>query len=199
MPRIEGPLKAAETAVLAVNMTNAFWPEGADHVCSFIAECKNKGVRTVYASVAFRADGIDRTENMRRVYGSDTLIQGTRDTQLLDALIPDEEDIFVTMRSISPFHDTDLEIVLRCSGIKNLIIVGARTDCECFSAARDAFNRDLTVIVLEDMTQTFGQKSYYVQDDGFTPHDYHVQFLNNLFMVMNADIQQSEQALRIIK
>ncbi len=139
------------------------------------------------------------TANMQKVYGKDNLIYGTDNVQLVSGFAPDTDDIFIKMCSISPFFDTDLEIVLRCTGIKNIIIVGARTDCECFSAARDAFNRDLNVVVVEDMTQTFGQKSYYHADDGFKPRDYHVQFLNNLFMVMNADIRQSNDVLSIIK
>jgi len=198
MPRIEGKLKAKETAVLAVNMINGFWPDGADHILDMIARCKEKGVRTVYAGLAFRKDQKDKTENMRRVYG-DGFVEGTQQSRLLSGIQPDEEDILIRMRNISAFYDTDLEIVLRCSGIKNLIIVGSRTDCECFVSARDAFNRDLQVIVVADMTATGGQKDYYKGKEHFTPRDYHVQFLNNLFMVMNADILESKKVLEMIE
>lgn len=203
MPRIEGRLDSSETAVLAINLTNAFWREAPLYLCEnigdFLTVCREKEVRIIYAENEYREDEKDKTVNMKKVYGEGKLIENTEDTQICRYFQPQEEDTFIRMNSMSAFFNTDLEIVLRCCGIKTIIILGARTDCECFISARDAFYRDYQVIVASDLTISGEHRDFYHNETIFSSQDYHVAFLNNLFTVMNADILKREEILNKIE
>jgi nicotinamidase-related amidase len=52
----------------------------------------------------------------------------------------------------SAFYNTDLETVLRCLNIEDLVISGIMTNLCCESTARDAYFRDYRVFFLADAT-----------------------------------------------
>lgn len=67
-----------------------------------------------------------------------------------DAVKPLDGEPMVLKRRISPFHGTDLDLLLRTLNVDRVALAGVATDLVVLAAARDAHDRDYGVEVLED-------------------------------------------------
>lgn len=74
------------------------------------------------------------------------------------APLPNEKVIF--KHRYSAFYNTDLETVLRCLKIEELVISGIMTNLCCESTARDAYYRDFKVFVLADGTGSINEEMH---------------------------------------
>jgi ureidoacrylate peracid hydrolase len=63
---------------------------------------------------------------------------------------PAPGDHRVVKHKYDAIHDTDLDPILRNSGVDTLIIAGVTTECCCESTARGAFSRDYKVVFVRD-------------------------------------------------
>ena len=79
-------------------------------------------------------------------------LEGTEESQVFGEIKPLPEEKIVFKHRYSGFYNTDLEIVLRCLGVKDLIITGIMTNLCCESTVRDAYFRDYRVFFLLDAT-----------------------------------------------
>lgn len=79
-------------------------------------------------------------------------VEGSRESEIHGALAPRPGDKVVTKRRYSAFFGTDLEIVLRCLKIEDLVIAGIMTNMCVESTARDAYYRDFRVFIPADGT-----------------------------------------------
>jgi nicotinamidase-related amidase len=86
------------------------------------------------------------------------IIENTKEAEIHPDLTPLPEEKVIRKHRYSAFYNTDLEIVLRCLGITDLIITGVMTNLCCESTARDAYFRDLRVFVLLDATGTVNEE-----------------------------------------
>lgn len=75
---------------------------------------------------------------------------GTWGAQPVEGLDESPEDHVVTKKRFSSFHGTDLDRVLADVGVDTLVVTGVRTDFCVESTVRDAFFRDLEVVIAED-------------------------------------------------
>lgn len=80
------------------------------------------------------------------------LREGTWHAELHELLKPGPNDKVIAKRRYSAFFGTDLELLLRTSGIKDVIISGVCTNICCEATAHDAFFRDFNVFFLIDGT-----------------------------------------------
>ncbi len=80
------------------------------------------------------------------------LIRDTWNTEIIDELQPQPDDIVMYKNRYSGFFNTTLEETLRESGVDTVVVVGATTSVCVDSTVRDAVFRDLHCIVLEDCT-----------------------------------------------
>ena len=79
-------------------------------------------------------------------------VRGTWDAEIEPALasrIGPSDYVFVKHRA-SCFYDTTLEVALRMAGIQVFLVAGVTTNYCVDSTVRDAYARDLDVIVVED-------------------------------------------------
>jgi nicotinamidase-related amidase len=60
----------------------------------------------------------------------------------------------------SAFYNTDLETVLRCLKIEDLVVTGIMTNLCCESTVRDAYYRDYRVFVLADGTGSLTEEMH---------------------------------------
>jgi ureidoacrylate peracid hydrolase len=60
----------------------------------------------------------------------------------------------------SAFYNTDLETVLRCLGVEDIVITGVMTNMCCESTARDAYYRDYRVFFPADATDTVSEEMH---------------------------------------
>ena len=84
-------------------------------------------------------------------------MEGTKEAEIFKEIYPLPQEKIVKKHRYSAFYNTDLEIVLRCLGIKDLVISGIMTNLCCESTTRDAYFRDYKVFFLLDGTGTVNE------------------------------------------
>jgi nicotinamidase-related amidase len=78
--------------------------------------------------------------------------EGTPDSEIHPDLAPLPQEKQILKHRYSAFYNTDLETVLRCLDIEDLVISGIMTNMCCESTARDAYYRDYRVFFPADAT-----------------------------------------------
>jgi ureidoacrylate peracid hydrolase len=69
-------------------------------------------------------------------------------------------DFIVTKHRFSGFVGTDLDLVLRSKGIETLLMTGVATNVCVETTARDGFNRDYRIILVEDCCAAFSPEEH---------------------------------------
>ncbi len=79
-------------------------------------------------------------------------LEGSPESQIHPDLAPMAGEKVVAKHRYSAFYNTDLETVLRCLRVQDIVISGIMTNMCCESTARDAYYRDYRVFFLADGT-----------------------------------------------
>ena len=79
-------------------------------------------------------------------------LEGSPESEIHAELTPLPNEKVVFKHRYSAFYNTDLETVLRCLKIEDLVVTGIMTNMCCESTARDAYYRDYRVFVPADGT-----------------------------------------------
>ena len=79
-------------------------------------------------------------------------LEGSPESEVHPRIAPLAHEKQVLKHRYSAFYNTDLETVLRCLGVEELVVSGIMTNLCCESTARDAYYRDLRVFFLADGT-----------------------------------------------
>lgn len=87
-------------------------------------------------------------------------LEGSPESKVHDDIAPALNEKVVFKHRYSAFYNTDLETVLRCMKIEDLVISGIMTNMCCESTARDAYNRDYKVFFLADGTGTINEEMH---------------------------------------
>ncbi|MEV4128662.1 cysteine hydrolase [Nocardia sp. NPDC049707] len=110
------------------------------------------GALVVFVRFAFRPNGSDLPPGnamLRSFYeAGDTFREGSAGTEI--DLPCAEEDIVVLKRRASAFAGTDLDLVLRASGVDTLAVAGVATSAMVAATCYDAADRDYRLTVLRD-------------------------------------------------
>lgn len=80
------------------------------------------------------------------------ILENSTEAEIHPDLAPLPEEKVVHKHRYSAFYNTDLEIVLRCLKVTDLVITGVMTNLCCESTTRDAYFRDYRVFFLMDAT-----------------------------------------------
>ncbi|WP_198375040.1 cysteine hydrolase family protein [Neoroseomonas rubea] len=88
-------------------------------------------------------------------------VEGSPVTEVVPQLAPRPGEHTVFKHRYSPFHNTDLELLLKNLGVDTLVVGGVNTNncvlCTCF----EAFNRDLRVILMPDVCASMNGPGYH--------------------------------------
>ncbi len=87
-------------------------------------------------------------------------IEGTEDSKIHKRLSPRTNEKIIYKHRYSSFYNTDLETVLRCMKIQDLVISGIMTNMCCESTARDAYYRDYKTFFLADATGSINEQMH---------------------------------------
>ncbi len=87
-------------------------------------------------------------------------LEGSEESEIHSAIAPLPKEKVVLKHRYSAFYNTDLETVLRCLKIEDLVITGIMTNMCCESTARDAYFRDYRVFFLADGTGTINEEMH---------------------------------------
>jgi nicotinamidase-related amidase len=79
-------------------------------------------------------------------------LEGSPESEVHKSIAPLPEEKVIFKHRYSAFYNTDLETVLRCLKIEDLVICGIMSNLCCESTARDAYFRDYRVFFPADGT-----------------------------------------------
>jgi nicotinamidase-related amidase len=87
-------------------------------------------------------------------------IEGSTESKVHNDIAPLPNEKVVFKHRYSAFYNTDLETVLRCLRVEDLVISGIMTNLCCESTARDAYYRDFRVFFLADSTGSINEEMH---------------------------------------
>ncbi len=156
-------LNPSAAALLVVDLQNFFLdPQSPTFTAGGAAIIPN--VRKLIAAFRQAKRPIIYTTHVHKPDGSDAGImgwwwegmcrEGYPEAEIHASMAPQPEDKIILKHRYSAFYNTDLETVLRCGKVEDLVICGVMTNLCCESTARDAYYRDHRVFFLADATGT---------------------------------------------
>ena len=87
-------------------------------------------------------------------------LEGSEESEVHSELAPKPGEKVVFKHRYSAFYNTDLETVLRCLKVEDIVVSGVMTNLCCESTARDAYFRDYRVFFPADGTGTISEKMH---------------------------------------
>lgn len=87
-------------------------------------------------------------------------IEGSPESEIVPGLKPLPNEKVVLKHRYSAFYNTDLETVLRCLKIQDIVISGVMTNMCVESTARDAYYRDYRVWIPADGTGSINEEMH---------------------------------------
>jgi ureidoacrylate peracid hydrolase len=196
-------LEARRTALLVIDMQNAFVAPGAPievpaareivpAINRLAAELRRRGVPVIWVLHQNQPGGADwrgffesfvRPGNRARA--AQALCAGSELQELWPPLDVDPADLKVSKGRYSAFIDNEkFEKMLEARGIDTLLIAGTKTNVCCESTARDAMMLDYKVVLLSDCTAALSDEE-------------HRATLENVIQQFG-DVLSAEEALRLL-
>lgn len=87
-------------------------------------------------------------------------VEGSEESKIHDDILPLPNEKVIFKHRYSAFYNTDLETVLRCLKVEDLVISGIMTNLCCESTSRDAYYRDYRVFFLADGTGSVNEEMH---------------------------------------
>lgn len=149
---------------------------GADvllaRTASLIHVTRKAGMKVIYIVVGFR-DGYPEVSPRNQGFGpireSGRFAAGSAGTEVHADLTPKPGDIVVTKHRVSAFAGTDLDMILRASGIDTLILSGIATFGVVLSTLCHAADADYRLVVVEDCCADFDPEVHRVLTEKVFP------------------------------
>lgn len=155
------------SAVLVIDMQNDFChPDGVfaraggmriqdlegliERVNRVVAAAREHGADVIWATMVWASDAEVGLLRRGGFLAKEGLREGSWGAEMLSGLDVRAGDPVVEKKRFSAFFRTELEELLQDRGIGRLYIAGVRTDYCVESTVRDAFFRDLEVVVMRD-------------------------------------------------
>ncbi len=165
----EMPLTAGEAALLVIDMQEFFLdPESPTFTCGGLAVLPNvkrlieafrgAGRPVIFTRHVHHPDLIDA--GIMAWWWKGMCVEGSPESEVHHEIAPLPGEKVVMKHRYSAFYNTDLETVLRCVGIKDLVITGIMTNMCCESTARDAYYRDYRIFIPADGTGSINEEMH---------------------------------------
>jgi nicotinamidase-related amidase len=162
-------LKATASALLVVDMQQFFLdPASPTFTCWGLAILP--GVRRLLNSFRRANRPVIFTQHVHHPDGIDTgimgwwwegkCIEGSPESEIHPDLAPIPGEKVVSKHRYSAFYNTDLETVLRCLEVEDLVVSGIMTNMCCESTVRDAYYRDYRVFLPADGTGSINEEMH---------------------------------------
>ena len=177
---VDVDLRAAETALLVIDVQNDFCRPGGyfselgfdiapcarvvEPIGALVTELRARGVPVVW-TMSTNADPSQHRLRPHRFRQEapggrppDQFTPGSWGWQIVDELVPLEDEVVVQKPRYDAFLRTTLEDDLRERGVDTVVITGVITNCCVDTTARSAFMRGFDVLVLDDCVATFAEE-----------------------------------------
>ena len=174
-----------KTAILVIDMVSDFFQKGrlkdnrsrlCENINHLLDVGRNNHLQIFWIRQVFKADLSDAFLVMKK-RNTRITIENTEGAQFLKELNKNEIDDEIVKKRYSAFYNTDLEEMLNEKEIKQVILCGVNTHACIRTAAIDAYQRDLEVIIAEDCVDSPDEEHHKVS----------LRYLGNeISMVMNS-------------
>ncbi len=166
--RAAPPLSADRAALLVVDMTRPFVDAGrplsspnaraiVGRIGQLVEAFRSAGRPVLWIVQGHFSVPHDRGAHLAGWWPTPVL-EGTADVELADGLDARADEKVILKRRYSGFHQTDLDLTLRCLGVGQVVICGVLTHvCPCLTAF-DAFQRDFEVFYPPDATASLNRE-----------------------------------------
>ena len=162
-------LEAEACALLVVDMQRFFLdPSSPTFACGglavvptakrLIAAFRQAGRPVIFTRHVHHPDDLD--VGIMGWWWEGKCLEGSRESEIHPELAPAPREKVILKHRYSAFYNTDLETVLRCLKVTDLVIAGTMTNMCCESTARDAYYRDYRVFVPADGTGTITEEMH---------------------------------------
>ena len=162
-------LDAGKSALLVVDMQRFFLdPESPTFTCgglailprvrSMIDAFRLRGRPVIYTKHVHNPDNMD--SGIMRWWWKGMCLEGSPESEIHPDVAPLPGEKVVSKHRYSAFYGTDLEIVLRCLKVEDVVVTGIMTNLCCESTARDAYYRDFRVIMPADGTGSINEEMH---------------------------------------
>jgi nicotinamidase-related amidase len=128
------------------------------NVRQLVAAFREASRPVIYTRHVHHPDGIDA--GIMGWWWQGMCLEGTPESEIAEEIAPLASEKVILKHRYSAFYNTDLETVLRCLRIEDLVISGVMTNMCCESTARDAYHRDYRVFFLADGTATINEEMH---------------------------------------
>lgn len=165
-------LPPADTALLVIDIQNTYLETPDDAIeaerwqgfftrmnetvipntATLADQCRKAGIEVIHARIAcMKDDGRDRSLSQKKPGFNYLLLPKDRpDSQIVDALAPQGDEITVLKTTDSALTGTNLRLILHNMGISNVIVAGIFTDQCVSSTVRSLADESFAVSVVED-------------------------------------------------
>ncbi len=137
-----------------LNPENPTFTEGGlaivENIRNLIQAYRQKNLPVIYTCHVHKSAQMDG--GIMSWWWKGMCLEGSEGAKVYDEIKPRPEEKIVYKHRYSAFYNTDLETVLRCLNVKDLVITGIMTNMCCESTAREAYYRDYRVFFLMDAT-----------------------------------------------
>ncbi len=144
-------------------------------IAKVLSAARTAGMKIIYLKMGYHPDlsdlgtpdSVNRTRHLKMGVGqtirapdgreSRILIRDTWNTDIVNELKPQADDLTIYKTRFSGFYQTELDATLKKLGIKHLIMTGVTTSICVDSTVRDAMFRDYLCVLLKDcMSEPIG-------------------------------------------
>jgi len=162
-------LDTAKSALLVIDMQRFFLEDDSPTftcgaaailptVKRLIAAFRKAGRPVIFTRHVHHPDDLD--SGIMGWWWEGKCLEGSRESEIHPELAPMPGEKVVFKHRYSAFYNTDLETVLRCLKVEDLVVSGVMTNLCCESTARDAYYRDFRVFIPADGTGTINEEMH---------------------------------------
>jgi len=162
-------LNREKSALLIIDMQDFFLdPHSPSFTCGGLAILpvltrlanvfREKNRPVIYTRHVHHPDNLD--SGIMGGWWKGMCFEGSAESEIHHAITPLPSEKVIFKHRYSAFYNTDLETILRCLKIEDLVVSGIMTNMCCESTARDAYYRDYRVFFLADGTGCINEEMH---------------------------------------
>jgi nicotinamidase-related amidase len=161
----------AKTAIVLVEYQNDFTTEGGvlhgavktvmdstdmlAHTTALVEAARAAGATVIHSPIQFAAGYYEITRHpygiLKGVVDSNAFVKGTWGAEIVGDLTPADGDVVLEgKRGLDAFASTNLDFILRSTGIETVVLCGFLTNCCVESTMRSAYEKGYEVVTLTD-------------------------------------------------